>query len=78
MWAVEAKNYGSIDNPAFYKSGLTEAQSRRLHSKLSNSGDWPYVRSWDLEAEAESRAATQRINDYFQQHNDGVGEGQPV
>jgi len=76
MWAVEAKNYDSIDNPAFYKSGLTEKQSRRLHSKLSNSGEWAMVRSWDLEAEVKQRAADQRIREYFKQLEDGVGEGQ--
>lgn len=76
MWAVEAKNYDSIDNPAFYKSGLTETQSRRLHTKLINSGDWEFVRSWNLDAEAEDLAATQRINEYFQQLEDGIGEGQ--
>lgn len=63
MWAVEARNYG--DNPDyFYMSGLTQKESRRRHAQLSNSGEWAYVRSWDLQAEREQEKANERIRNW--------------
>lgn len=63
MWAVEAKNFG--DNPDyFYMSGLTQSESRKLHSDLSNSGEWAMVRSWDKIAEWEQEKANQRIRNW--------------
>ena len=63
MWAIEAKKFG--DNPDyFYMSGLTETQARRRQSKLSNSGEWAYVRSWDLVAEWEQEQANERIRNW--------------
>lgn len=77
MWAVEAKTFG--DNPDFfYTSGLTEAASRKLHTDLANSGEWPYVRSWNTEADREQKEADARIKAYFESLEDGVGEGQPL
>lgn len=62
-WAVEARNYG--DNPDyFYVSGLTEKESRRRHSQLSNSGKWAFVRSWDKQAEWEQEQSAQRIAEW--------------
>jgi len=52
MWAVEARNYG--DKPDyFYISGLTQAEARKEHAKLSNSGKWAMCRSWDKQVEWE-------------------------
>ena len=63
MWAVEARNYG--DNPDyFYMSGLTQSESRKHHSQLSNSGKWAMVRSWDLEAERKDKEAAERIRNW--------------
>lgn len=63
MWAVEARNYG--DNPDYwYMSGLTEAESRKRHAALSNSGKWAMVRSWDLVAEWEQEKANERIRNF--------------
>ena len=63
MWAVEAKNFG--DNPDyFYMSGLTEAESRKRHKAMANSGDWAMVRSWDLQAEWEQEKANERIRNW--------------
>jgi len=50
MWAIEARNYGE-NKDYFYMSGLTEEESRALHAKLSNSGEWALVRSWDKRQE---------------------------
>lgn len=75
MWAIEAKNFG--ENPDyFYMSGLTQKESRRQHAKLSNSGEWAMVRSWDLVAEWERQESNRRITDFFAEHEDGIGEGQ--
>jgi hypothetical protein len=64
MWAVEAKKYGN--NPDyFYTSGLTEAESKRMHKKLANSGEWGFVRSWDKRAEWEAEEAQKRIDNFF-------------
>ena len=63
MWAVEAKNFGA-DADYFYASGLTQKESRKIHSEMSNSGEWALVRSWDLNAEAEQRAANERIRNW--------------
>ena len=63
MWAVEARKYG--ENPDyFYMSGLTQAESRRRHKKLANSGEWGYVRSWDLVAEMEQKKSDERIKNW--------------
>ena len=63
MWAVEARKYG--DNPDyFYMSGLTQAESRRRHKKLANSGEWGFVRSWDKTAELEQQKADERIRNW--------------
>jgi hypothetical protein len=63
MWAVEARKYG--DNPDyFYMSGLTQAESRRRHKKLANSGEWGFVRSWDKTAEWEQQKADERIRNW--------------
>lgn len=63
MWAVEAKNFG--ENPDFfYMSGLTQAESRKLHAQMSNSGEWAYVRSWDKVAEWEQEQSNQRIKNW--------------
>ncbi|MDG1821039.1 MAG: hypothetical protein P8H24_04315 [Methylophilaceae bacterium] len=50
MWAIEARNYGE-NKDYFYMSGLTEEESRARHAKLSNSGEWALVRSWDKRQE---------------------------
>ena len=64
MWAVEAKKFG--DNPDyFYTSGLTEAESKRMHKQLANSGEWGFVRSWDKQAEWEAEEAQKRIDNFF-------------
>lgn len=64
MWAVEAKTFGP--NPERYcLYGLTQRESRIKHNELSNSGKWAMVRSWDLEAEAEKRAAAERIKNWI-------------
>lgn len=77
MWAVEAKTYG--DNPNFfYMYGLTYSAARRLHKDMANSGEWPYVRSWDTVAERKEEEAQRRIDEYFQSLEDGTGEGQPL
>lgn len=77
MWAVEAKTFG--EDPNYFRMyGLTEAAARKLHSDMANSGEWPYVRSWDLDAEREDKEAERRINEYFQSLEDGIGEGQPL
>jgi len=63
MWAIEARNFG--DNPDyFYMSGLTQSESRKHHSQLSNSGKWAMVRSWDLQAEWEQEQANERIKNW--------------
>jgi hypothetical protein len=63
MWAIEARKFG--DNPDyFYMSGLSQAESRRRHSQLSNSGEWAMVRSWDLVAEAEQKKSAERIKNF--------------
>lgn len=77
MWAVEAKNFGE-NQDYFYMSGLTEKESRARHAKLSNSGKWAYVRSWDLVAEWEQAEANLRIARFAQEREDGIGEGQLV
>lgn len=63
MWAVEARNYGE-NKDYWYMSGLTEAESRRRHSKLANSGKWAMVRSWDLVVEWEKEKAAERIKNW--------------
>jgi hypothetical protein len=63
MWAIEARNFGD-DPDYFYASGLTQVESRRLHSELANSGEWAMVRSWDLVAEAEQKKADERIKNF--------------
>lgn len=75
MWAVEAKNFGE-NKDYFYMSGLTEKESRARHAKLSNSGKWAYVRSWDLAVEWEQEQSNQRIAQWAKEREDGVGEGQ--
>jgi type VI protein secretion system component VasK len=44
MWKVEANNR---NGEFFTKSALTLAESREIHSTLSNSGQWAVVRSFD-------------------------------
>lgn len=63
MWAVEARNYGETPD-YFYMSGLTQAESRKRHATLSNSGKWAMVRSWDLAAEWEQEKANERIRNW--------------
>lgn len=46
MWQVQANNR---NGDFFIKSALTLAESRELHSVLSNSGQWAVVRSFDTE-----------------------------
>ena len=75
MWAVEARNYGE-QKDYFYMSGLTQKEARRRHAQMSNSGKWAMVRSWDLGAEFEQQESNRRIEEYFKQLEDGVGEGQ--
>ena len=75
MWAVEARNYG--ENPDyFYLSGLTQKEARRRHAKLSNSGEWSSVRSWDLVAEMEQRLSDERVINWAKELEDCIGEGQ--
>lgn len=77
MWAVEAKTLG--EEPNFFRMyGMSESEARRLHTDLANSGEWPYVRSWNTEAEREQQEADARIKAYFQSLEDGIGEGQPL
>jgi hypothetical protein len=49
MWAVEAFGYSENgEKPDYwYKSGMTEAEARKRHAALSNSGKWAKVRIWD-------------------------------
>lgn len=77
MWAVEAKTFGENSN-YFRMYGLTAAAARKLHKEMANSGEWPYVRSWDLEEERKQKEADTRVAEYFQSLEDGVGEGQPL
>lgn len=63
MWAVEAKSFGP-EPTRYCVYGLTQAESRKRHSELSNSGKWAIVRSWDLEAEARDREAAERIKNW--------------
>jgi hypothetical protein len=63
MWAVEAKNFGP-DSDYFYISGITQKESRLLHSELSNSGEWAFVRSWDKIAEWEREKSNERIRNW--------------
>lgn len=75
MWSIEAKTFG--DDPNYFRMyGLTEAAARRVHKEMANSGEWPYVRSWDTEAERKQKESDARIANYFQELQDGVGEGQ--
>ena len=77
MWVIEAKTFG--DDPNYFRMyGLTEVESRRLHKEMADSGEWPYVRSWDVEAEAAQKESDDRITSYFQSLEDGIGEGQPL
>jgi len=63
MWAIEAKNFG--DHPDyFYVSGLTEAESKKMHNSMANSGEWAMVRSWDKVAEWEQEKANERIRNW--------------
>jgi hypothetical protein len=76
MWAIEAKTFD--EDPNYFRMyGLTAAEARRMHSEMANSGEWPFVRSWDADAEATQKEADTRIKDYFQSLEDGIGEGQP-
>lgn len=52
MWVVEARNYGE-NADYFYLSGLSQEESRKMHSRLANSGEWAMVRSWDKRVEWE-------------------------
>ena len=63
MWAVEARNYGEKAD-YWYMSGLTAAESRKIHGQLSNSGEWAMVRSWDLVVELEQEQANKRIKNW--------------
>ena len=49
MWAVEALGYSvNGERPDYwYKTGMTEAEARKRHAALSNSGKWAMVRIWD-------------------------------
>ena len=69
MWAVEARNFG--ENPDyFYMSGITQKEARRRHAKLSNSGEWSSVRSWDLVAEMEQRLSNERVRNWRKEYVD--------
>lgn len=69
MWAVEARNFG--ENPDyFYMSGITQKEARRRHAKLSNSGEWSSVRSWDLVAEMEQRLSNKRVKNWRKENVD--------
>lgn len=46
MWVVEARNWGPANKDYFYMSGLTEAESKKRHKELFNSGKWAMVRSY--------------------------------
>ena len=49
-WIVEARTFG--ETPSFYRYGpVSKIETKRLHAELSNSGEWPFIRSWSLEAE---------------------------
>lgn len=63
MWAVEARNYGE-NADYFYLSGLTQAESKKMHKDLANSGEWAMVRSWDKQAEWEQEEANKRIRNW--------------
>jgi hypothetical protein len=77
MWVIEAKTFG--DDPNYFRMyGLTKEESRRLHKEMADSGEWPYIRSWDAEAEAAQKESDDRITAYFQSLEDGIGEGQPL
>lgn len=61
MWQVEASN----PNGDFYiKSTMSQSASRTLHGKLSNSGKWSMVRSFDMEYVKEQAAAAERIRKF--------------
>jgi len=75
MWAIEAKNFGE-EKDYFYMSGLTEKQARRKHAQMSNSGKWAMCRSWDLVAEWDRQESNRRIEEFFAEMEDGIGEGQ--
>ena len=61
MWQVEATN----PNGDFYiKSSMSQAASRTLHGKLSNSGKWASVRSFDMEYVKEQAEAAERIRKF--------------
>jgi hypothetical protein len=49
MWAVEAIGYSvNGEKPGYwYKTGMTEAEARKRHAALLNSGKWAMVRIWD-------------------------------
>lgn len=77
MWAVEAKTFG--DNSKYFRMyGLTTEAARKLHGELANSGEWPYVRSWNTEEEQKQKEADTRVAEYFESLEDGIGEGQPL
>ena len=63
MWAIEARNFGP-DADYFYLSGLTEAESKKMHKDFANSGEWAMVRSWDKVAEWEQEKANERIRNW--------------
>jgi hypothetical protein len=77
MWTIEAKTFG--DDPNYFRMyGLTAAEARRMHSEMANSGEWPYVRSWDADAESAQKESDSRIAEYFKSLEDGIGEGQSI
>jgi hypothetical protein len=77
MWAIEAKTFG--EDPNYFRMyGLTEAESRRIHKEMTDSGEWPYVRSWDAEAERKQSESDARIAAWSKEIEDGIGEGQSL
>ena len=75
MWAIEAKTFG--DDPNYFRMyGLTEAESRRMHKEMANSGECPYVRSCDPAGEPEQPESDARITAWSKEIEDGIGEGQ--
>jgi len=58
MWQVEARN---AKGDFHITSALSQTASRKLHGKLSNSGKWSTVRSFDMEHAQQQVEATARI-----------------
>ena len=77
MWMVEARTFG--EDAQFFRYGpVSEKVSRKIHSDLTDSGEWAVVRSWSIEAELKQKESDARILAWAKEIEDGVGEGQPL